>query len=196
MMKEFWNSRTGNPNFIYTTNKRLRFIQLYINKTVFIEIVFIHVAYRNSNRSRHCSTNSGFGSVISPEPAIEIKTLPLPPLSNKKANIQLMGEIHQSHDKPCSEKKSQSCYEVTAEDKFGHAHKTIQNENNPDLDNSNCVCPISAQVEVKLDESNNTRDEATINTITCQTHTIHRRYQEPGMEIIRDTPNESNKVRI
>ena len=85
-----------------------------------------------------------------------------PQLSNHQTNTQLNGGIVPNRYELCSEKNSPSCHDVTPEDKFGNEHQSIEKEQH--FDDSNCVCPISSQNDIKQDISVNGSDEIIDNT--------------------------------
>ena len=102
---------------------------------------------RRSNRSRHCSTNSGFESSISIDSAIDIQTPP-PQSSNALTNVKANGEMSPSKGTSCEEKQLDSHVDIEND------HLSIKDEPTRDENDSNNILPSPTHDDLNCHLSN------------------------------------------
>ena len=98
--------------------------------------------FSTSNRSRHCSTNSGFESSISIDSAIDIQTPP-PHLANAQTNAKANDEIVPNKDTSSVEKRFDSG------DKVENELLPIKDPPKEETNASDMVYTLQAQDEQK-----------------------------------------------
>ena len=102
---------------------------------------------RRSNRSRHCSTNSGFESSISIDSAIDIQTPP-PQSSNASTNVKANGAMSPSKGTNSEEKPLDSHVDMEND------RLSIKDEPTTDKNDSNNVLPSPSHDDLKCHLSN------------------------------------------
>ena len=106
--------------------------------------------YSAGNRSRHCSTNSGFDSCISIDSAIDIQTPP----HNVANNQNSAKPTHDENSFPLTDVAKCTSFpnhEIESKEQMGsigHPEKT-----NEELVDSSCVCPTSTQFQGDAEDS-------------------------------------------
>ena len=105
-------------------------------------MISISEIFSTSNRSRHCSTNSGFESSISVDSAIDIQTPP-PQSSNAQTNAKANDDTIANKDTFFEEKRFDSKVEIEND------RLSFKDEPNKEEDDPNDYFPHTMQEEPK-----------------------------------------------